>query len=69
MKDLDDMNVFEWVEESSVPKDAKILDCGWAMKMKSPSEVRAHVILKDYAVTKLDDLYAAGLSWKLARPM
>ena len=40
MKDLDDMNVLEWVEESTVPKDAWILDCGWAMKMTSPSEVR-----------------------------
>ena len=47
MKDLDDMNVQEWVEESTVPKDAQILDCGWAMKMKSPSEVRARVVLKD----------------------
>ena len=28
------------------------------MKMKSPSEVRARFVLKDYAVTKLDDLYA-----------
>ena len=44
MKDLDDMNVLEWVEESTVPKDAQILDCGWAMKMKSPSEVRARVV-------------------------
>ena len=26
--------------------------------MKSPSEVRARVVLKDYAVTKLNDLYA-----------
>ena len=26
MKDLDDMNVLEWVEESTVPKDAQILD-------------------------------------------
>ena len=58
MKDLDDMNVLEWVKESTVPKNVKILDCGWAMKMKSPSEVRARVVLKDYAVTKLDDLYA-----------
>ena len=58
MKDLDDMNVLELVEESTVPKDAQILDCGWAMKMKFPSEVRARVVLKDYAVTKLDDLYA-----------
>ena len=58
MKDLDDMNVLEWVEESTVPKDAQILDCGWALKMKSPSEVRARVVLKDYAVTKLDDPYA-----------
>ena len=57
MKELDDKNVLEWVEESTVPKDAKILDCGWAMKMKSPSEVRARVVLKDYAVSKLDDLY------------
>ena len=58
MKDFDDMNVLEWVEESAVPKDAQILDCGWAMKMKFTSEVRARVVLKDYAVTKLDDLYA-----------
>ena len=58
MKDLDDMNVLEWVEESTVPKDAQVLDCGWAMKMKSPSAVRARVVLKDYPVTKLDDLYA-----------
>ena len=33
MKDLDDMNVLEWVRESTVPRDAMILDCGWAMKM------------------------------------
>ena len=58
MKDLDDMNVLEWVEESTVPEHAQILDCGRAMKIKSPSEVRARVVLKDYAVTKLDDLYA-----------
>ena len=58
MKDLDDINVLEWVTESTVPMDAKILECGWAMKMESPSEVRARVVLKDYAVTKLDDLCA-----------
>ena len=58
MKDLDDMNVLEWVEESTVPKDAQILDYGWAMKMTSPSGVRARVVLKIYAVTKLDDLHA-----------
>ena len=52
MKDLDDMNVLEWVKASTVPRDAKILDCGWA------SEVRARVVLKDYAVTKFNDLYA-----------
>ena len=34
LKYRDDMNVFEWVEESTIPKDAQILDCGWAMKMK-----------------------------------
>ena len=58
MKDLDDMNVLEWVEESTFPKDAQILDYGWAMKMTSPSGVRARVVLKIYAVTKLDDLHA-----------
>ena len=58
MKDLGDMNVLEWVEESTVPKDAQILDCGWAMKLKAPSEVRARVVLKYHAVTKLDGLYA-----------
>ena len=58
MKHLDDINVLEWVEESTVPRDADILDCGWALTMKSPSKVRARVVLKDFAVTKLDDLYA-----------
>ena len=58
MKDLNDMNVLEWVRESTVPRGTKILDCGWTVKMKSPSEVRARVVLKDYAVTKLDDLHA-----------
>ena len=28
------------------------------MKMESPSEVRARVVLQDHAATKLDDLYA-----------
>ena len=28
------------------------------MKIKSPFEVRAHVVVEDYEVTKLDDLYA-----------
>ena len=51
MKDHDDMNILEWVEEPTVPKDAPILDCRWVMMMKSPSEVRARVVLKDYAVT------------------
>ena len=47
MKDIDDMSVLEWVKESTVQKDTRILDGGWAC-----------VVLKDYAVTKLDDLYA-----------
>ena len=58
MEDSDDMNVLESVKESTVRKDAKIVDSGWAMKMKSPSEVRARVVLKDSAATKLDDLHA-----------
>ena len=58
MKDLDDMNVLEWVKDSAVLRDAKILDCGWAMKMKSLPEVRARVVLKHYPVTKLDGLFA-----------
>ena len=32
MKDLDDLSVLEWVKGSTEPRDAKILDCGWAMK-------------------------------------
>ena len=47
MKDLDDINVLEWVEESTVPRDAPILDCGWAMRMKSPSAVRARVVSRN----------------------
>ena len=50
MEDLDDLSVLEWVKGSTEPRDAKILDCGWAMKMTSPSEVRARVVLKYYAV-------------------
>ena len=74
MKDLDDMNVLEWVKESTVPRDAKILHCGWAARLESPSEVRARVVLEDYAVTKLGDLYAptptnmTEKGWKSALP-
>ena len=43
MTDLDNMNVHEWVKDSTVSRDAKILDCGWAVKTKYPSEVRARL--------------------------
>ena len=32
LKNFDDMSGVEWVKESTVPRDAKILDCGWAVK-------------------------------------
>ena len=70
MKDFDDMNVLEWVEESTVRKDAQILDYGWAMKMKFLSELRARIVLKDYAVTNLTSafMHAVPSEPKFAKP-
>ena len=58
MNDLIKMEVFKWIREETVPEGSEILDCGWAMRLKSPIEVRARVVLKDFATTKRDDLYA-----------
>ena len=40
MKDLDDMNVLEWVEESTVPKDAQILGDEDEISIRSTSARR-----------------------------
>ena len=58
MEDLLKMKVFKWIKEEDVPIGADILDCGWAMRLKSPIEVRARVVLKDFAHTRRDDVYA-----------
>ena len=58
LKDLEQMEVFEWCDEKDVPRGCEILDCGWAMRQKGPGEVRARVVLKDFATTKVDEYYA-----------
>ena len=58
MAELLNMEVFKWIPADTVPPGSEILETGWAMRLKSPIEVRARVVLKDFAHTKRDDVYA-----------
>ena len=55
------VKVLEWVKETTVKK-VKILECGWAAKTKSPCEVRARVVLEDYALAQINDLCAPTIT-------
>ena len=49
--------VGQWVKETDIPPDKSILLTGWARRMKG-SEVRSRCVLKDFATTVRDDVFA-----------
>ena len=52
-----DLQLYTWVKETDVPHDKSILLTGWARQMKG-SEVRSRCVLKDFATTVRDDVFA-----------
>ena len=57
MKHFHDMKVLERVEQRVYQHIKRFMTVDGQRKTKSPSELGACVVLKDDAVTKLDDLY------------
>ena len=58
---MKDLQLYSWVKESDIPPDESILLTGWARRMKG-SEVLSRCVLKDFATTVRDDVFAPTLS-------
>ena len=54
---MKDLQLYSWVKETDIPPDKSILLTGWARRMKV-SEVRSRCVLKDFATTVRDDVFA-----------
>ena len=52
-----DLQLYSWVEETDIPPDKSILLTGWARRLKG-SEVRSRCVLKEFATTVRDDVFA-----------
>ena len=57
IQQMKDLQLYSWVKESDIPPDKSILLTGWARRMKG-SEVRSRCVLKDFATTVRDDVFA-----------
>ena len=54
---MKDMQLYSLVKVTGIPPDKSILLTGWARRMKG-SEVRSRCVLKDFATTVRDDVFA-----------
>ena len=54
---MKDLQLYSWVKETDIPPDKSILLTGWARRMKG-SEVRSRCVLKDFATTVREDVFA-----------
>lgn len=58
LTNMSELAVFEWIEEKGRAEGRKkLVETGWARKMKG-AEVRSRCVLRDYAVSKRDDVFA-----------
>ena len=57
IKQMKDLQLYSWVKETDIPPDKSILLTGWARRMKG-SEVRSRCLLKDFATTLFDGVFA-----------
>ena len=57
IQQMKDLQLCSWIKETDVPPDKSILLTGWAHRMKG-SEVRSRCVLKDFATTVRDDVFA-----------
>ena len=58
---MKDLQLYSCVKETDIPPDSSILLTGWARRMKK-SEVRSRCVLKDFATTVSDDVFAPSPS-------
>ena len=61
IKQMKDLQLYSWVKETDILPDTSILLTGWARRMKG-SEVRSRCVLKDFATTVRDDVFAPSPS-------
>ena len=54
---MKDLQLYSWVKETDTPPNKSILLTGWARRLKE-SEVRSRCVLKDFATTVRDDVFA-----------
>ena len=57
IRQMKDLQLYSLIKETDVPYDKSILPTGWARRMKG-SEVRSRCVLKDFAATLRDDIFA-----------
>ena len=57
IRQMKDLQLFSWVEETDILHDRTVLLTGWARRMKG-NEVRSRCVLKDFATTVRDDVFA-----------
>ena len=57
IQQMKDLQLYSWVKETDIPPDKSILLTGRARRMKG-SEVRSRCVLKDFATTVRDDVFA-----------
>ena len=57
IQQMKDLRLYSWVKETDIPPNMSILLTGWARRLKG-SEVRSRCVLKDFAKTVRDDVFA-----------
>ena len=57
IQQMKDQQLYSWVKENHIPPDKSILLTGWVRRLKG-TEVRSRCVLKDFATTVRDDVFA-----------
>ena len=57
IQQMKDLHLYSWVKETDIPPDKSILLKGWARRVKG-NEVKSRCVLKDFATTVRDDVFA-----------
>ena len=57
IQQMKDLQLYSWVKETDISPNKSFLLTGWARRLKG-SEVRSRCVLKDFATTVRDDVFA-----------
>ena len=57
VKQMEELQLYKWTRVDDLPQDAKLIKTGWVRRWKGTT-VRSRLVLKDFALTIRDDLYA-----------